>query len=1027
MKKSLITAVTMLLVSLAGAWADGVHYTYNGGIGPDEHVIFVALADTADNWLDVDNFNDGTYYLGAFIGGECRGEAVLSFFNEMTQEPYESKNLFMLRVRGNGETNADAGKTITFRIFKQSDTGEGSAEYFIPYTAFSIAFQKEGISYAASQPYPLHFVPATSVSLPYNITANFGELTNLFNKITTEPEDALIPYPINWVPNDTNYISVSDNSLTINSIPEENYPLTVSLSAGEGLFQLTDTANIVINNPAKVFEWTDDRVKKDQGDGSKGSAVIALNEGKLLMGLLKSGYNLTGRYEEKPATTLYTWTSSKEDVISQAPTGGYEVKKEGTTILKGTPSDGSTETSPELTVTVIKPVTGFTFGNNAVADTVIVLQVGDNVTKRLKEMVNVVPADATNQEYTIMPSMLDYIELNEDSVLYAKSTTCDGLSPVMPNLRLTITAEDGFNASNSLWVVIIPKQPSKIEAVSPTLSLKTPDSFPWDISDDLYDNLTLFPDTMKMADYITSIDMAPSDTTIIAIDDTQERPDGSAIFLLKKKGETTMTVTLPVLNNLDITTEEDFSGTGGGPIVNINYKPLEATFKVEVHDNLSEFTFSPVRTITGDTVSIKLIPQPEGVEYNADSISVRVIPTIGMPENWTFAEVTGAGLDWTITPRSVGNGTINVIYKQDGEFTLKGRNTINVDQQLTLAQGWQWASFYQGSVEGKDAMKEIFSENIDEIRADNGLLYNDANYGYFGDLNKLDTLKTYKVKMKNLPIPATYVVKESTDVSTYFINNYPNDTTETGAPIPLSIVTREGWNWIGNPYQYYQKLTDIFGNTQFSEGDIIKSKTSFATYSNGAWQPELTYLTPGEGYLFKVANAGQIDFVREFNLPQQTSAPVSQESRRLSVTRSPWTIDHSCFSDNMSMIAHVGGVSDASRLTLYAFVGSECRGRGVAVGDRQFITIHGEKGERFTFCAYDELTNQFYEIRGSREFTPVSGTMLAPVPLYVGSTTTVEAILNKSSLSSEVYDLQGRRVNSTKKGIYVQRGKKVIK
>ena len=142
--------------------------------------------------------------------------------------------------------------------------------------------------------------------------------------------------------------------------------------------------------------------------------------------------------------------------------------------------------------------------------------------------------------------------------------------------------------------------------------------------------------------------------------------------------------------------------------------------------------------------------------------------------------------------------------------------------------------------------------------------------------------------------------------------------------------------------------------------------------------------------------------------------------------QSPWTIDDSRFADNMSMIAHVGGLADDTRLTLYAFVGNECRGRGVAVGDRQFITIHGEQGERITFRAYDETTGQYYDIQGSRAFAVVSGTMEAPVALYAGEVTSIDAIGNTDVRNSAIYDLQGRRVNAPKKGIYVQGGKKVV-
>lgn len=1038
MKKRLSVAVTMFLAMVAGAWADGFHYTYDRAAYPDEHVIFVALADGQGNWLEDYNFTDGSYFLGAFIGEECRGEAELSFTNETTGLPYESKNLFMIRVHGNDDASADAGKTITFRIFRTSMNEVGtSSEYIIPSTNQSVPFQREGLTGTASDPISIHFMPAVNVMLPETITANFGDTINLFDHIIREPERALIPYPLSWFPNDTSYISiVNDTLLAITNIPEENYPLSVYLNAGEGMFQLNAKANIAINNPAKSFAWIQrDRMTVNETDASKASITIGIDQSRELSAILSgfnvqgdSTYTLTGRYEGMPATTHYTWTSSNEDVIAQAPTGGYEIKKVGTDIiLKGTPDDGSTETSPTLIVTVVKPVTGFTFGTSAATDTVVVVQVGDNITERLKTLVNAVPADATNPKYSIVTQSTEYFGYDDNNNLIAKAITSEGTGVVTTNVQLAVVADDGFYAVAPLWVVVIPQQPTKIEAVEATLSLKTPEEYPADITSDLYGNLKLTPDTMNISDFASRISIVPSDAEVIGRNG--ENMYGMPIFELLKKGQATIEVTLPVLNNLDITTEGDPTGAVESPMITINTKELTVSFKVEVHDGLSEFTLASQRTTVGESVSITLVPQPLGVtDFVTDNIQVEVIPAEGMPEGWTFAEVEGKGLNWTITPKSVGNGTIIVNYTKDADPMQMGQNTINVDQQLVLSSGWQWSSLFQGSVNGKDAMKDIFGQNLFEIRADEGLLYNDSIYGYFGDLNRLDTLKTYKVRMKNLPAPTPYTIRDYSRISSYFVNNCYTDTTETGAPKPLSIPTRKGWNWIGNPYQYYQNISDIFptDTIQFAVGDIIKGKTSFTTYKENGWEGTLKYLTPGEGYLIFTANEGSINFVPEFALKQQAEAPAA--ARTLDTKPMPWTIDHHRFADNMSMIAHVGGLSDEAALTLYAFVGSECRGRGVAVGDNQFITIHGEKGERFTFCVYDEKTDQFYEIRGSRAFAPVSGTVTAPVPLYAGEVLSVEAITNTAALDGATYDLQGRRIdNPTRKGIYVQRGRKVVK
>ena len=53
--------------------------------------------------------------------------------------------------------------------------------------------------------------------------------------------------------------------------------------------------------------------------------------------------------------------------------------------------------------------------------------------------------------------------------------------------------------------------------------------------------------------------------------------------------------------------------------------------------------------------------------------------------------------------------------------------------------------------------------------------------------------------------------------------------------------------------------------------------------------------------------------------------------------------------------------------------------------------------------------------------------MEAPVALYAGEATSIEAVENMAALDGNIYDLQGRRVVTPRKGIYVQGGKKLIK
>jgi hypothetical protein len=232
-----------------------------------------------------------------------------------------------------------------------------------------------------------------------------------------------------------------------------------------------------------------------------------------------------------------------------------------------------------------------------------------------------------------------------------------------------------------------------------------------------------------------------------------------------------------------------------------------------------------------------------------------------------------------------------------------------------------------------------------------------------------------------------------------------------------------GWTWIGNPFQYSHSINEIFVNTQFTEGDVVKMKKQFATFDGSQWQPNIT-VEPGQGMILYMHENGLLEYSSEFDLGQnlETQAPAR------SATPSLWKIDDSRFDDNMAMVAYVGAMPDASRLTLWAFVGDECRGRSVNVGDLQFITVHGQQGERVTFKVYDETTGQLRQVVGSRPFTAVSGTVKAPVSLYAGPVLTSIDDVNIEAINADgmTYDLQGRRVSNATKGLYIQNGRKVV-
>ena len=1010
--KRIFLSMMMLVTTAMSMWADGYHFQYEKGL--DQHVIYLSLTDGAGNVFTQEDMADADYYVGAFVNGLCRGEAKAEFVaNDLTLPMPTMLNVFTLNVQGDG--SKDNGQPVIFRVYKeQMMTAVGTAEYRIPQATASVSFQKDATTGTPSNTYKVKFTPAVSIQMEGAITVHKGAQVDMLQYITVEPEGSLIPYPLSWTYPDA-YVAIGDNLLDAIAVTEDN-PANIQLTAGTDEFALPAWSLVTVDNPATGFEWTKETITKDANDPSKGTVTVALDGD--LSEILTSGYTLT----PADATTTYNWISDNASVVGNSPVSvGLVPIGVGKAVLTGTPMDGSTETSPQLTVNVVNPVTAFDFPSERQG--VVVIEVGENLNKQLLNEFSVMPTDATDKSFTISSYDADYFDVQANGELVAKqansSASTVNLTPI------TITANDGFGATAEMKVAIIPTQPTAVTAVSATLYENNPDA-PLDITEKLKANLKLTPDDLNIEDFIMSI--LPTDESVVSVDySTQD-----AVYMLQPQAEeksTELNVTVMVLDKANIIVSslpgsEDLT-------VNINTKDLFTSFTLDVRMGLSGFALypMPVTAKAGETIELTLVEQPQGVDFDPTKISLEVDPSVNLPEGWTFATVEkqagdATGLKWVLNTKSVGNGTINVVYQKESGKEIMGTQDVRVLQEVNLNAGWQWISFYQGPVYGKDSLQSYLLDRLGEIRADNGNIYNDDVYGYFGNLNVLEMGKTYKVRMKEAN---TFSLDDYPidGVSSYFYNHRLDDL--SGAPVmPVTVAAEQGWNWIGNPYQYEHALNDIFGNTTFTEDDKIKGKESFATYTNGAWAGTLSTLVPGEGYMFKLAQAGNVEFTREFSFAQPADAPAA--ARGFEMEDMPWTIDHSRFADNMSMIAYVGGFDDNSHITLYAFRGNECRGRGVAVGDRQFITIHGEQGERYTFCAYDELTGEYYDVLGSRAFTAVSGSFDSPVPLFVGETTTVEAIKNKTALTDEVYDLQGRRVSGkAKKGIYVQQGRKVVK
>ena len=996
MKKRFAIFLTTLLTSWMGAWADGVHFTYDPGQYQLHTEVYAALVNSAGEQLQL---NDGTYYVGAFVNNICRAEATLEIV------PNLRTHVFRLRVGG---TEEEIGKAaITFRVFKEQYSEATAApvgsEYTIP-SSVNVQFQGDASVGEASSPFNITFTPATYIALPEQVVVHRGTSVDMSEKIIVEPTGGLLP-KLTWDwENSREFFTMDDNMLTALALTPDGAYLGVN---GGG--NLSAYTQIIIDAPATKVTW-----KEEYSGGVK----VNVGDYETLTDILNTGYILT----PEDATTTFTWTSSDQTIVAAMESdmgNAWKPMKVGNATMTGIANDDS-GLRLALPVTVSQPIQGFYFGDDPQNPPVVMVQVGDNVSERLDALIKFVPETASNKSkvYEISTNTTSFV--NENNTIIATKAWDWNNEELARSNQITVRAQDGSNATASIVVYVIDKQPTALEVVKPTIYLTMPEKqvdleqgvYPEeaDCTASLEGNLKLIPEGIDL--HTLRYDLAPQNRDVIIMGGDEDE-HGNMKYYVVGSGDCTVDVTVYALDNMKAYREDGY--------IMIPDIELKVSFKVTVQKGLGSFTFADVKMTRDNTYELTLKATPENAQFDASLIEVQIDPTIELPQGWKFVEAKADDNDklkYTLTAQSVGNGTITIYYNKEE----KGEGNIYVGQNLLMNDGWQWISLYTGSIDGINGMKTAFGDNLDEVRSQSEVLINDTKVGYFGDPITLGAMQTYKLKMKDLTQAGATAGTGSYELydanNGYALRSITQEATGAEAG-PISVDTRNGWNWIGNPYQYYQKINDIFGETQFEEGDYIKGKEKFTKYENGQWVGTLDYLTPGEGYIFKVNGATRsINFNREFSLSQNITAPAAG-ARQVSVSPEFWKFNHHDFADNMAMIAYVNAVTDPSRCTLWAFVDGECRGRGEAIGDRQFITVHGKQGEKVTFRVYDEVTHLLLDVYGSRTLEYTSGSYKAPVSLYAGTVSDINGVDAVRTTSSSVYDLQGRRADKASKGIFM--------
>lgn len=921
---------------------------YNPNAYPDEHVIYVGLVD--DQGSAVQSFNENTY-LGAFIDGECRGLAKVSRYSVSdTQTIY----YFALRVKG---TNTDNGKAISYRL----SVGGNQSFVFndLKPAANAVTYTNNGTTGKLSALYQLTFIrPGYYSIVQPEVSVKVGAEFNLLDHITFEPANANIP-EMNWTmgqgEKENEYASIKGN--TFKALKSTGKYGSVSVSPNLwGMKPTGQYTNVRVRiiQPATSIELRDEY---------KNGITVNLGDTAALNTVLRSGYTTA----PADCNEELTWKSSDETAIrpmtSESDLGKFEPVKTGTYTM----TLGGENASVDLKVTVIKPVE---YINPVGRVKEIKMYIGDNLLSILPSGYKVMPEDATDRSvrYEVLPSYNQDQEFKYNEIL--EDNGSEGIFARKPGrARIAIISNQNPQASCT-YEVIVKDGPTNITFKQDEMTFLMPikDTDKWDISEDIRNNIIMTPSWPKYEEY-ESYDIAQSNLDISSLTDAVK------LYYDFKKDSLSASVVKVGEGWIDISYSSERTIATEEGLRNDEYE-ISNHFHVTIMESLKGFNVDGyVDMVSTETRDFVLTPDPVGAEVDPSRVEVTITPDSYVSEEWkSMVEIVPTDetkLNYTILPHGVGSATISV--KLDGEEVATSH--VSIGQRYMQKAGWKWTSFYAGGVSWNSPEIEL-GNVVEEIRSEDALLYNDPEYGYFGDINRLESGTCYKIKVKEEE-PGLL------DLRIMYTGAYEDMRTHRQI-VPM-------WNWLGNPYQYDHDINSVFSTedtyaNNFNVGDRIVSKDNgFAEYNGEKWTGTLTTLHAGLGYMYFNAASDTIDmeYQRESLMPQGTPVMNAPQHKQ-----SVWTYNSAPFADNMTIVADLGNDYSAERFTVGAFVGDECRGEGEMIDGKCFITVHADKGETISFKLHDAVSGEMRTINEQMPFAKMAGSLRAPQRLTVGGIVT---------------------------------------
>ena len=301
-------------------------------------------------------------------------------------------------------------------------------------------------------------------------------------------------------------------------------------------------------------------------------------------------------------------------------------------------------------------------------------------------------------------------------------------------------------------------------------------------------------------------------------------------------------------------------------------------------------------------------------------------------------------------------------------------------QTISLSSGWTWISTYieQEGINGLTMLEEGLNPNGVMIKSQNdGFLSYDADMW----IGTLDAIVNEKMYLVNVTAPSEVVM--------------------TGPIAHLAdhpITLNPNWTWLGYPSPFEMDVNDALANLNATEGDMLKSQSSFSTYSaQSGWFGSLNTLTPGMGFMYHSHNSQAITLTYSVGMSRSLRANVTAENNH-------WVPDIHAYPNNMSIMAVVelnGEELQEERYELAVFSGDECRGsaRLVYVEPMRryvaFLSVAGDEDAELCLALYDSATGETYFNTSdclSFETNAVLGSLHSPFVARFGGNTELDEL-----------------------------------